>query len=77
MKLQKLKWERHTAIWGEWLPLRKRKKEEARDGVLVIFVTFYFLKEIRSKYSTILNITFILVVILFSVLFYIFEIVCN
>ena len=26
IKVQKVKWEKHIAIWGKWVPLRKRKK---------------------------------------------------
>ena len=33
IKVQKVKWEKHIAIWGKWLPLRKRKKTEMNNGV--------------------------------------------
>lgn len=50
IKVKNLKWERHTAVWEEWLPLRKNKREEVRGGVLGLFVNILFLKkEIRTQ----------------------------
>lgn len=57
--------------FGRVVTSEKKEERRGRDRVLAIFVTFSFLKKKLE-----VNIAFIFV-ILFSVLFWIFEIVCK